>query len=188
MKIYSKLQKIQSTLKAPKNQHNDFGKYNYRSCEDILDAVKPLLNAEGLVLIMSDEIVQIAERVYVKSTAKLIDVDSGECVENVALAREEESKKGMDGCQITGASSSYARKYALNGLFIIDDTKDSDVARKNTQAVKTITEAQKSEIVKYGINLEEVAKYFKVRGIDEIPFDKAKALIAKKEREANNAG
>jgi hypothetical protein len=119
-----KLGVIQNTLKAPKNQHNDFGKYNYRSCEDILEAVKPLLKEQELVLKLEDELVYIGERYYVKATAFLYG--DGGCLTNVAYAREEESKKGMDGSQITGASSSYARKYALNGLFLIDDTKDSD--------------------------------------------------------------
>lgn len=122
--LLEKLGAIQNTLKAPKNQHNDFGKYNYRSCEDILESVKPLLKENGLVLRLEDELVYVGERYYIKATAFLYG-DSA-CITNVAYAREEESKKGMDGSQITGASSSYARKYALNGLFLIDDTKDSD--------------------------------------------------------------
>lgn len=124
MSIYSKLLNIQSELKAPKSQHNNFGNYNYRSCEDILEAVKPLCLKESVTLTLSDEIVLIGERYYIKATARL--TDDKESVEVTAYAREEETKKGMDGSQITGASSSYARKYALNGLFNIDDTKDSD--------------------------------------------------------------
>lgn len=120
----NKLLKIQSQLKAPKNQMNAFGGYNYRSCEDIFEAVKPLLEKENLVLRLTDELVNIGERYYIKATAIL--TDGNETIENTAYAREEESKKGMDGSQITGASSSYARKYALNGLFLIDDVKDSD--------------------------------------------------------------
>lgn len=119
-----KLRYIQQNLKAPKNQVNKFGGYNYRSCEDILEAVKPLLDEQGLILQLDDELVQIGERYYVKATARLYDGE--EIFENTAYAREEETKKGMDGSQITGASSSYARKYALNGLFLIDDVKDSD--------------------------------------------------------------
>ena len=122
--IASKLLNIQQELKAPKNQRNDFGKYNYRSCEDIFEAVKPLLKENKLTLRLTDELVNIGERYYVKATAIL--TDGTESIENVAYAREEETKKGMDGSQITGASSSYARKYALNGLFLIDDVKDSD--------------------------------------------------------------
>ncbi len=119
-----KLLKIQMELKAPKNQTNSFGGYNYRSCEDIFEAVKPLLQEEGLVLRVTDELVNIGERYYIKATAIL--TNGNDTIENVAYAREEETKKGMDGSQITGASSSYARKYALNGLFLIDDVKDSD--------------------------------------------------------------
>jgi len=119
-----KLLKIQMELKAPKNQTNSFGGYNYRSCEDILESVKPLLARENLTLRLTDELVNIGQRYYIKATAIL--TDGNETIENIAYAREEETKKGMDGSQITGASSSYARKYALNGLFLIDDVKDSD--------------------------------------------------------------
>jgi hypothetical protein len=126
MNIYEKLQTIQTELKAPKNQYNAFGKYKYRSCEDIQEGVKPLLSKTKTSLVVGDEIVVVGERYYIKATAKLFDCESEERISNIAYAREEESKKGMDGSQVTGASSSYARKYALNGLFCIDDTKDSD--------------------------------------------------------------
>lgn len=126
MNIYEKLLNIQSQLKAPKNQFNKFGGYNYRNCEDILEAVKPICKEQKALVYLTDEIVMIGNRYYVRATALLIDVESGENLEAVAYAREEESKKGMDGSQVTGASSSYARKYALNGLFDIDDTKDVD--------------------------------------------------------------
>lgn len=116
---------IQSKLKAPKNQYNSFGRYNYRSCEDILEAVKPLLNENNCTLTISDDIVSVGNRIYVKATARLVNAN-GEEVITTALAREDEAKKGMDASQITGATSSYARKYALNGLFCIDDNKDSD--------------------------------------------------------------
>lgn len=119
-----KLINVQAALKAPKSQRNDFGKYNYRSCEDILEAVKPLLVKDGLLLTVSDEIVLIGERYYVKATATVYDGDKQ--FSTSAFAREPEDKKGADASQITGAASSYARKYALNGLFAIDDTKDSD--------------------------------------------------------------
>lgn len=118
------LAKIQSLIKAPKGQFNSFGKYKYRSCEDIVEAVKPVINSLGFYLTLSDEIVNIGNRFYVKATA--IISNGTESYSSVAYAREEEIKKGMDGSQVTGASSSYARKYALNGLFAIDDTKDSD--------------------------------------------------------------
>ncbi len=126
MTIYEKLAKIQSTLKAPKNQYNAFGKYKYRNCEDILEAVKPLLAEVKAVVIVGDELELIGSRFYVKATARFIDCETDAQITNTAYAREEDTKKGMDGSQITGASSSYARKYALNGLFCIDDTKDSD--------------------------------------------------------------
>lgn len=127
MKFLEKVQKVQEELKAPKNQFNKFGNYAYRSCEDIYNAVKPLLAKYGLYLTVSDELVTVGERYYIKATATLGNVDDMSFIHNVAYAREEETKKGMDGSQITGASSSYARKYALNGLFLIDDVRDSDV-------------------------------------------------------------
>ena len=115
---------IQSELKAPKSQYNSFGKYQYRNAEDILEAVKPLLKKNNCHLTITDEIILIGDRYYVKATAEI--TNGTEVVATSALAREEESKKGMDSAQLTGATSSYARKYALNGLFCIDDTKDSD--------------------------------------------------------------
>ena len=118
--------KIREELKCPKNQYNSFGKYSYRSCEDILEAVKPLLTKYELSLTISDDIVQVGERYYVKATCRIHDKEGKEIIFNTAYAREEEEKKGQDGSQITGTSSSYARKYCLNGLFLIDDTKDAD--------------------------------------------------------------
>lgn len=116
---------IQSELKAPKSQFNKFGGYKYRKAEDILEAVKPLLNKQKCTLTITDDIVMVGNRIYVKATATIKN-EKGECETTTGWAREEESKKGMDGSQITGASSSYARKYALNGLFAIDDNADSD--------------------------------------------------------------
>lgn len=129
------LAQIQSELKAPKGQRNSFGKYNYRSCEDILEAVKPLLKERGLVILITDDIVQIGERYYVRATATIYDSE-GSCISNSALAREELKRSGMDASQITGATSSYARKYALNGLFAIDDTKDADATNKGQDEPK----------------------------------------------------
>lgn len=121
------LQVIQHELKAPKNQENKFGGYKYRSCEDILEAVKPLLDKYEATLTISDDIVLIGERYYIKATATLLDSNGGEVLaQTTAFAREPVAKKGSDESQITGAASSYARKYALNGLFCIDDTKDAD--------------------------------------------------------------
>lgn len=122
---------IQAELKAPKNQYNAFGKYHYRSCEDILESLKPVLAKHQAAVTISDEIVLIGDRYYVKATAALIDIEKGDKVEVSAYAREDEQKKGMDVSQLTGSTSSYARKYALNGLFAIDDTKDSDATNKH---------------------------------------------------------
>ena len=124
--IYEKLLAVQNELKAPKDKRNNFGGYNYRSCEGILEAVKPLLQAQGLMLTIKDEVVNIGDRYYVRATVLLDDISSNGEIAITALAREEETKKGMDASQITGTASSYARKYALNGLFLIDDTKDAD--------------------------------------------------------------
>lgn len=140
--MINKLIKIQQELKSPKNQRNNFGNYNYRSCEDILEAVKPLLHKEGLLLTIHDEIIKLGDRYYVKAVVKLTDGEKE--IKEMALAREEETKKGMDGSQITGASSSYARKYALNGLFLIDDTKDSDTT--NTGEIKPKLIPKRSEV------------------------------------------
>lgn len=129
MTIFERLANVQQALKAPKDQRNNFGNYNYRSCEGILEAVKPLLSKNELALTLTDEMVEVGGRVYVKATATVFNAgkDIGEAtVSTQGFAREEEVKKGMDSSQITGAASSYARKYALNGLFCIDDTKDSD--------------------------------------------------------------
>jgi len=122
MELYAKLEKIQKTLKAPKNQMNKFGGYRYRSCEDILEAVKPLL--DGAVVLISDSIKEIGDRIYVEAAVTFTDGKTNIVV--TASARESLDRKGMDDSQITGSTSSYARKYALNGLFLIDDTKDAD--------------------------------------------------------------
>ena len=124
--ILAKLSEIQAALKAPKGQFNSYGGYKYRSCEDILEAVKPLLKEQGVTMTICDDIRLIGDRYYVTANITLFDPETGETYTNTAFAREEENKKGMDGSQITGTASSYARKYALNGLFLIDDTKDAD--------------------------------------------------------------
>lgn len=136
---------IQSELKAPKNQVNKFGGYKYRSAEDILEAVKPLLKITGCYLTISDSMELIGERYYVKATATLTNPD-GDSISVCAYAREEETKKGMDASQITGAASSYARKYALNGLFCIDDTKDADFSNTHDKEdVKTSSKKAKKQ-------------------------------------------
>ena len=141
-----KLTKIQYELKAPKKQYNSFGKYNYRSCEDILDALKPLLNKYNASVIIADDILQIGTRFYVKATATFIDNETGQQKSATAFAREPESKKGMDESQITGTASSYARKYCLNGLFLIDDTKDADTdENRNEQTARQARQKPKQE-------------------------------------------
>lgn len=124
--MMEKLLKIQSELKVPKGQYNDFGKFKYRSCEDILEAVKPILKKYDCLVLLSDKLVHVGERYYVEATAKFLDIKEKETIEVTASAREPENKKGMDSSQITGTASSYARKYALNGLLSIDDTEDAD--------------------------------------------------------------
>lgn len=132
-----KLNKIQTELNAPKDAYNSFGKYKYRSAESILQAVKPLLAKQGLILTISDSVIQIAERIYIQATAKI--TDGKESVETTALAREPLLKKGMDDSQITGATSSYARKYALCGLLAIDDNKDADALNRHEDEEEKIT-------------------------------------------------
>lgn len=132
---------IQSELKAPKSQFNKFGGYKYRKAEDILEAVKPLLNKQKCTLTITDDIVMVGNRIYVKATATIKN-EKGECETTTGWAREEETKKGMDGSQITGASSSYARKYALNGLFAIDDNADSDTTNDGQQQTKQQAKTQ----------------------------------------------
>lgn len=140
--MLNKLLAIQAELKAPKGQYNSFGKYKYRSCEDILEAAKPVLAKHGCTLRISDSIELIGDRFYVKASAILSDGNKEVIV--TAFAREEDNKKGMDGSQITGAASSYARKYALNGLFLIDDTKDADTEELDNQR-KNKAKAEKAE-------------------------------------------
>lgn len=144
MNINEKLLIIQSKLKAPKSQYNSFGKYAYRNAEDILEAVKPLLLETKTVLNISDDVVMVGDRYYIKARVTLSDTESTDLYSVQAFAREEENKKGMDGSQVTGAASSYARKYALNGLFAIDDTKDSDSTNQHGkgETVETRTKTQ----------------------------------------------
>lgn len=144
--IYQKMVDVQSELKAPKDKENTFGKYKYRSAEGILEAVKPLLKENELVISITDSIEAVGDRVYVKATVTIIDVHSGDKIETSAYAREALEKKGMDSGQVTGATSSYARKYALNGMFAIDDSKDLDTdeyrTEGNNRANKQMAEQQ----------------------------------------------
>lgn len=170
--IYSKLFIIQSSLKVPKNQYNQFGDYSYRNCEDILEALKPILKETGTVITLSDEIELLGARYYVKATATLTDVDSKESVSNSAFAREDEARKKMDGSQLTGSASSYARKYALNGLLAIDDTRDSDFLNNSTQSLSEPHRGiQNNKNIPQNGNAEkyrtEIANILKAK---EIPF------------------
>ena len=161
MNIYEKLLNVQTELKAPKGQFNVFGKYKYRSCEDILEALKPVLNKYKLTFFINDEIVEVNNRNYVKATITIINIEKpDEQIQTSALAREEETKKGMDGSQITGASSSYARKYALNGMFMIDDTKDSDSTNTHGKD-KTEQEKVKDFLNSRNGMIEKLSEYVK---------------------------
>lgn len=182
--INIKLMNIQQELKAPKGQYNSFGKYAYRSCEDILEAVKPLLRKEKVVLTISDELQYIGNRYYIKATATLIDTESEATISNSAYAREEETKKGMDGSQITGASSSYARKYALNGLFGIDDNKDSDttnIQSKEEKEDKKASPKQIELIQKYyqGENLTKLLEVNNIEKLEDMSINKASEILSK---------
>ena len=179
MNVYEKLMTVQTKLRAPKGQYNNFGKYSYRSCEDILEALKPLLAEVGAIINITDDIKVIGDnfetmevedkktgeksvrlvgrRFYIEATAMFIDVETGDSIVARALAREDETKKGMDLAQVTGSVSSYARKYALNGLFAIDDNKDSDATnthgkdiKPNMTPVSGITEAQLKRLFAIG--------------------------------------
>lgn len=190
MGFWEKVGAIQSELKAPKGQRNDFGKYNYRSCEDIFEAVKPLLAKYGLILTCGDEIVEIGGRIYVKATAILMD-GLGGVIQNVAFAREEENVKGQSQSQVTGASSSYARKYALNGLFLIDDTRDADVTNTHGKEVPEEKKETKSgkiserqiELIKKLVSDDKWQSMLEWAGVDKLEdmsMQKASELIASK--------
>ena len=181
-----KLVAIQERLKAPKGQENKFGGYKYRSCEDILEAVKPLLKDEDLALTISDEIVEVGGRVYVKATATLMGPET--YISTSAYAREAETKKGMDDSQITGSASSYARKYALNGLFAIDDTKDADALNKHGKETDELdgrpaTSMQIEKIKGCVENIAGLLSYYKVDRLEELTFGQARDALMKKERQ-----
>jgi len=184
------LQQIQSALKAPKSQFNQFGKYKYRNCEDILEAVKPLLSKHNVALIVEDDLVMIGTRYYVKATARLIGKD-GVIAEASAYAREAESKRGMDESQLTGATSSYARKYALNGLLAIDDTKDSDATNTHDKPEGFISKEQMENIIalidETETDLDRFLKHMKAADIDKITkadYTKAVAALEAKKKAA----
>lgn len=191
MTIYEKLSTIQSELKAPKGQYNNFGKYKYRSCEDILEAVKKICRENKAVLVLSDELVCSGstheniheERFYIKAEATLYDLESENKISNTAYAREEKEKKGMDGSQITGTASSYARKYALNGLFNIDDTKDADTDEFKKQL--NVTDKQK-EMIKNLYETNEIKKELEKlnrKKLSDLSITEASNLIKGKKNE-----
>lgn len=193
--IYEKLMEIQKELFVPKGQTNNFGGYNYRSCEDILKAVKPICEAKGCVLWLNNHIIEIGGRNYVEATAKLIDIKTGDEIYSTAQAREEESKKGMDGSQITGAASSYARKYALAGLFCIDNEKDSDATNdhgkdkpqnkgveppKESNGGKKASEKQIAYIKQTVKEIDKMLAFYGVEKIEDLTVTQASAVIAAK--------
>lgn len=171
--ITQKLIKVQSELKAPKGQKNTFGNYNYRSAEDILEAVKPLLSEQGLLMTITDIIEQVGERYYIQ--AKVILTDGEDTVEVTGYARESLNKKGMDDSQITGTASSYARKYAMNGLFLIDDTKDSDSNENRTErenrAKKADVEAEREKQAKIAKLNAQYERALKAANDNEAPME-----------------
>ena len=185
MSIYEKLSALQLELKAPKGQYNNYGGYKYRSCEDILEAVKPLLKKYSLLLRISDDLVNIGDRYYIKASVTLSDYKTEATITNTAYAREEETKKGMDASQITGTASSYARKYALNGLFLIDDTKDADTDEHAKQtgaepkAEKKATEKQVSMIQSLSKDVKTITDYYKVEKLNDLTTAQASEVIGK---------
>ena len=188
MGIFEKLAKIQQEMKAPKNLFNKFGGYKYRNAEGILEAFKPFESKYNVCLTIGDEIVEIGGRVYVKSTAILRDCELSGFVENTAYAREDPDKKGMDGAQITGAASSYARKYALNGLFLLDDTKDPDTEEYKKQQEREpepefLTVEQKTkitaELVRTGISRKSLLQSYHVESLDDLTTREAAEIIKK---------
>ena len=182
MSLREKLMRIQVELKAPKNLYNSFGKYKYRNAEGIQEALKPMEKTYNVTTILTDEVIDISGRIYVKAIATIMDVDSDEVISTTAYAREADAKKGMDEAQVTGATSSYARKYALNALFLLDDTKDVDSEEYQAQAKaepaqakpkaqtapaghsKDDIKAKYSELIAYckenGFDIKDVAKEF----------------------------
>lgn len=184
MEFMEKVMAVQSGLKAPKGQYNSFGKYSYRSCEDILEAVKPLLKSNGLIINVSDEIIEVGGRVYVKATASLFDTASNNVIAATAFAREPDEKKGMDASQVTGTASSYARKYALNGLLCIDDTKDADAdetpknpAASNGRAQRPAPADNQPKLICQHCGKEITGKRFK--GQEFTPFQIAQSTAKK---------
>lgn len=200
MAVYEKLLKVQKELKAPKDLHNDFGKYNYRSCESILEGVKPLLDKNKATIVLYDELEALCDGIYIKATARFVDIETGEEVLSTAFARQELVKKGMDAAQITGATSSYARKYALCGLLLIDDNKDidsmcPDVPKEAPKAPakpaeKPMRKKSRAELIAelegLGVSLDSVVKWANFASADELPDEKIQEAITRKIAKENN--
>ena len=191
MSIYKKLVEIQSAIKAPKSQYNKFGKYYYINIEDIQEAVKPYLKETKTTLVISDEIECIGDRYYIKATATLIDTEEGDSVSVSAFARESLDRKGMDDAQVTGTSSSYARKYALSGLLLLDDTKDSDSVENDSQEVakrpqkpskqserEDLVRTLKLELDRTGIGMKYIRERFKVEKNEDMTDEQLSLAIA----------
>lgn len=197
--------KIQTTLKAPKNLFNSFGNYKYRNAEGILEAVKPLLAENKLSMYISDDVQAVNDRVYVKATVSIFDIETGESVMATASAREALNKKGMDDSQITGTASSYARKYALNGIFLLDDTKDADTdenqKERTARANKKEQEKNKEKLDQMKISLvkqktlldlcedekfdiNKILKSYKHESIKDITEGQYKYIVANKDKES----
>ena len=195
MTIYEKLSMIQNEMNVPKNMYNTFGKYYYRNAETILDTAKPICKKYRTTLTVSDEIF-VSERgwTYVVGVATLFDWDSDKSIVNKAFAREEESKKGMDASQVTGSCSSYARKYALNGLFNLDDVKDADAEENNaikksdkktdSNSLGSSTKEQHKRLRELcdETALEKYCRFFQVSSIEELSYDKANSIISQREK------
>ena len=182
-----KILELQARLKAPKNQYNVFGKYHYRNCEDIVEAVKPIALELGLLLNITDEVFEVKDRIYIKATATIINIKNGLKISSTAYAREPESLKGMSESQVTGATSSYARKYALNGLLAIDDTKDSD-SEEFTKITNLFITNEQIEEIKHLINLTntdiaQFLKFYKIENLEQMDatiYTNAKKHLTKK--------
>lgn len=182
MNLKEKLNIIQTKLNAPKGQYNSFGKYSYRNAEDILNALKEHLKSTKTTITISDELVMVGERYYIKATATLGDCESDESICVSAYAREEQDKKGMDASQLTGATSSYARKYALNGLFAIDDVKDSDSTNTGDKTKTMASDSQiKSIKTLYDVtNVVSILKHYGVEKLEELTTEQASEVIKHK--------
>ena len=196
--VLQKLLKVQLELKAPKNQYNEFGHFYYRSCEDILEGTKPLCEKYNCLILLTDNIKMVGDRIYVEATATFFDIDSEECIVSVACAREEDKKDKMDRSQTTGSASSYARKYALNGLFCIDDGKDADslppvndgkdAGQKNNKKAEGVTAKQIADLQalakKKGVTVETIVNGYKLKTLQDIsPQQWAQAMNALQKRE-----